>query len=144
MYGQASPFAPRHHRPGNVYTRVGLETEVHDASPHRLIAMLFDGLQSALAQAEGAIQTGQRELKASALGRAVRIIDEGLKSCLDLQQGGELAVQLQELYTYAGMRLLQANLHDDVEALREVRRLIEPVREAWNQIAPRGEHAAAA
>lgn len=136
MYGQASPFAPRHYRPGNVYTRVGLETEVHDASPHRLIALLFDGLFSALAQAEGALQAGQREIKCNAIGRAVRIVDEGLKSCLDLEQGGELAKQLQQLYLYAGVRLMQANLRDDVEALREVRGLLEPVREAWTQITP--------
>ncbi len=144
MYGQASPFAPRHYRPGNVYTRVGLETEVYDASPHRLIALLFDGLLAALAQAEGAMQAGQREIKGHALGRAVRIVDEGLKSGLDLERGGPLAAQLQQLYTYAGMRLVQANLRDDVEAIREVRKLIEPVREAWTQIAPRNEHAAAA
>lgn len=136
MYGQASPFAPRHYRPGNVYTRVGLETEVHDASPHRLIALLFDGLFSAIAQAEGALQSGQRELKGQAISRAVRIVDEGLKSGLNLEQGGPLADQLHQLYSYAGVRLVQANLHDDVEALREVRRLLEPVRDAWSQIAP--------
>lgn len=136
MYGQSSPFAPRHYRPGNVYTRVGLETEVHDASPHRLIAMLFDGLFSALAQAEGALQSGQRELKNQAISRALRIVDEGLKSGLNLEQGGPLAEQLHQLYSYAGVRLLQANLRDDAEALQEVRRLLEPVRDAWSQIAP--------
>lgn len=142
MFGQASPFAPRHYRPGNVYSRIGLETEVHDASPHRLIAMLFDGLFSNLAQAEGALAAGQRENKALALMRAVRILDEGLKGCLDLQGGGELAQQLQDLYAYASLRLTAANLRDDVEALREVRGLLEPVRDAWSQIAP--AHAAAA
>jgi flagellar protein FliS len=144
MYGQASPFTPRHYRPGNVYTRVGLETEVHDASPHRLIAMLFDGLLSAMAQAEGAIEAGQREIKTQALSRAVRIIDEGLKAGLNLEAGGALAAQLHGLYAYAGLRLTHANLHDDVEALREVRRLMEPVREAWDQIRPAVEHPVAA
>lgn len=144
MYGNASPFASRLQRPGNAYTRVGVETELHDASPHRLIAMLFDGLLAALAQAEGAIQSGQRELKATALMRGVRILDEGLKAGLNLEAGGPLADQLQGLYAYASLRLTQANLHDDVEAVREVRRLIEPVREAWSQIAPVAEHPAAA
>jgi flagellar protein FliS len=144
MYAQASPFAPRHHRPGNVYSRVGLETEVHGASPHRLISMLFDGLFSNLAQAEGAIAQGQREFKALALMRAVRILDEGLKSVLNLQEGGPLAEQLHGLYAYAGLRLTHANLRDDVEAIREVRKLLEPVREAWGQIAPTMEQPAAA
>jgi flagellar secretion chaperone FliS len=144
MYGNASPFASRLHRPGNVYTRVGLETEVHDASPHRLIAMLFDGFFSALAQAEGALLAGHRDLKANALTRAVRILDEGLKAGLNLGEGGALAGQLHELYAYASLRLTQVNLHDDLAGLREVRQLIEPVREAWGQIAPAAEQPAAA
>ena len=137
MYGQASPFAPRHYRPGNVYTRVGLETEVYDASPHRLIALLFDGLLAALAQAEGAMQAGQREIKGHALGRAVRIVDEGLSAPLNLEEGGALAADLRNLYTYIAMRLTQANLHNDEAALDECVRLIEPLRAAWTQIGDR-------
>jgi len=144
MYGQSSPFAPRHYRPSNMYSRVGLETEVHDASPHRLIAMLFDGLFSAIAQAQGAIESGQRELKARALSRAVRIIDEGLKAGLNLEAGGPLAQQLNELYAYATLRLTQANLRDDVEAILEVRSLLQPVRDAWGAIAPQADTTPAA
>lgn len=139
MYGQPSPFAPNHYRPSHVYSRVGLETEVHQASPHRLIAMLFDGLFDALLQAQGALENGQRELKARALSRAVRILDEGLKAGLNMEAGGPLAVQLSELYTYAGLRLTRANLHDDLDIILEVRRLLEPVREAWRAIAPQVE-----
>lgn len=144
MYGNASPFASRTQRPGNTYARIGVETQIHDASPHRLIAMLFEGLMSALAHAEGAIQSEQCDLKVNALMRAVRILDEGLKSGLNLQEGGPLAEQLNGLYAYASLRLTQANLHNDLEAIREVRRLLEPVREAWNQIAPAEAHPAAA
>jgi flagellar protein FliS len=106
--------------------------------------MLFEGLMTALAQAEGAIEAGQRDAKANALIRGVRILDEGLKAGLNLDEGGPLAEQLHGLYAYASLRLTQANLHDDVEAVREVRRLIEPVREAWGQIAPAADHPAAA
>ena len=144
MYGQASPFAPRHYRPSNMYSRVGLETEVHGASPHRLIGMLFDGLFDALAQAQGALAAGNRELKARALSRAVRIIDEGLKAGLNLEQGGELAQKLRELYSYTSLRLTQANLRDDLNLLLEVRELLLPVREAWSAIAPQVDTAPAA
>lgn len=136
MHGQPSPFAPSHYRPSHVYSRVGLETEVHQASPHRLIAMLFDGLFDALLQAQGALENGQRDLKARALSRAVRILDEGLKAGLNMEGGGTLAVQLSELYAYASLRLTRANLHDDMATILEVRRLLEPVREAWSAIAP--------
>jgi flagellar protein FliS len=119
-----------------MYSRVGLETEVHGASAHRLIGMLFDGLFDALAQAQGALSSGNRELKARTLSRAVRIIDEGLKASLNKEQGGELALQLTELYSYCCLRLTQANLRDDLSLLLEVRGLLLPVRDAWGAIAP--------
>lgn len=140
MYGQASPFSPRHQRPNNAYTRVGLETEVHDASPHRLIALLFDGLFANLAQAEGAMLSGQRELKTQALMRVVRILDEGLKAGLNMEEGGELALQLHGVYSFCTVRITHANLRDDLEALREVRRILTPVREAWGEITPAIDH----
>ncbi len=144
MYGQASPFAPRHQRANHAYSRVGLETEVHDASPHRLIAMLFEGLFANLAQAEGAMAAGQRELKTQALMRAVRILDEGLKAGLNMEQGGEIALQLHGIYSYCTVRVTHANLRDDVAALHEVRNILQPVREAWGQISPAAEQPAAA
>ena len=144
MYGNmSSPFAARNQR-ATLYAKVGLETDVQAASPHRLVAMLFDGGFDAMNQAVQAIQAGNVELKGRSLGRAVRILDEGLKAGLNLDQGGPLAEQLQGLYAYASVRLTQANLRDDVEAVREVRRLIEPVRDAWVQIAPATDQPAAA
>lgn len=139
MYGTSSPFASHQQRANHAYSRIGLETEVHSASPHRLIAMLFDGLFTALAQAQGALENQQREVKAHALTRAVRILDEGLKAGLDLQAGGALAAQLHELYAYAAVRLVQANARDDLAAIQEVRKLLEPVRDAWGAIAPQVE-----
>ena len=52
------------------------------------------------------------------------------------QDGGELAVQLKALYGYVTLRLTQANLNNDVAALDECVRLIEPVRQAWIAIGP--------
>jgi len=69
-----------------------------------------------------------------AIGRAGRIVDEGLKASLDMQGGGALAAELNELYAYVSLRLLHANLHNDADALDECRRLIRPLREAWAQI----------
>jgi flagellar protein FliS len=98
--------------------------------------MLWDGLFDALARAEGAIQAGQRDVKANALSKAVRILDEGLKAGLDLERGGALAQQLRDLYAYCSLRLTQANLKDDLAAMNEVRALLAPLRTAWSQITP--------
>ncbi len=135
MYSNtSSPFASRTPR-ATMYSKVGLETDVEAASPHRLVSMLFDGLFDAMNQAKGAIRNGNNEIKNRALSRSVRILDEGLKACLNMQVGS-LANDLSDLYAYTCMRLTRANLHSDIEAIEECQRLLTPVREAWAAIAP--------
>lgn len=134
MYGNlSSPFAARNQR-ASLYAKVGLETDVQAASPHRLVAMLFDGVFDAMQQAAAAIREGNVELKNRALSRAVRILDEGLRAGLNLSTG-KLATDLHELYGYVCMRLTQANLRNDLSAIEEAQRLLGPVREAWTAIA---------
>jgi len=142
MYASASPFSPRSSQGfSNAYRRVGIETGVESASPHRLVAMLFDGAIESIAQARGAMQAGQIEAKGRAIGRAARIVDEGLKSNLSAA-GGALASDLGELYAYVARRLLHANLHNDAAALDECQRLLEPLRQAWASIGPQADTAA--
>jgi flagellar protein FliS len=132
MFGSdysASPFGGR-----NAYQAVQVGTGVDGASPHQLIAMLFDGLIDCIAQARGAIRAGKIEEKGRAISRAVRIVDEGLKAGLNLKEGGALAAQLNDLYAYMALRLTQANLRSDEAALDECVQLIEPLRSAWAQI----------
>jgi flagellar secretion chaperone FliS len=134
MYGNlSSPFASRNQR-AHMYAKVGLETDVQSASPHRLVSMLFEGVFDAMNQAAGAIESRNIELKGRSLTRAVRILDEGLKAGLN-PQAGALAADLRELYIFVSMRLTQANLHSDLAAIDECRRVLSPVREAWAAIA---------
>jgi len=118
------------------YRQIGLETGVSGASPHHLIVMLFDGALEAIAQARGAIQQHQIEVKVKAITKALSIVDEGLKASLDLQSGGELALNLNNIYAYISTRLLHANLRNDDAALAECAALLMPLREAWVGIAP--------
>jgi flagellar protein FliS len=138
MYQQMSRFATPQNL-SNLYRRTSVEIDVNAATPHRLVQMLFDGLMEAFAQARGAIESGNVEQKARAIGRAVRILDEGLKAALNLKDGGRLAADLNDLYAYATLRLTQANLRNDLAALEECKRLIQPLREAWTEIGPKVE-----
>ena len=83
--------------------------------------------------------------KGQSLGKAVRIVEEGLKASLDRRAGGQLAGKLAQLYDYLSMRLLQANLRNDRAALDEVERLLADLRGAWAQIdqTPRSQAALA-
>ena len=140
----ASPLAVQRPAasPAGAYRPVDMETGTADASPHKLIQMLFDGLQDALARARGALQARQIEAKCKAIGQAARIVEEGLRAGLDLHAGGALAADLNALYAYLTLRLTHANLHNDAEALEECVRLVEPVRAAWAEIGPRVHEAA--
>lgn len=136
MQTTAMPFG-RPHQFANVYKQVGLESRVACASAHQLIQMLFDGFMEAITLAEAALEAGRMETKGQAIGQAVRILDEGLKAGLNLDAGGELAADLNDLYAYTAVRLTQANLRNDVALVRECKRLIAPLKEAWAEIGPR-------
>ena len=116
------------------YRQVGLETGVDAASPHQLVLMLIDGFQDSVSQARGAIAARDIEAKGRAIGRAVRIIEEGLRAGLNQDAGGSLAGSLDALYRYITLRLTQANSANDIAALEECTRLMEPVRSAWAAI----------
>lgn len=136
----AAARGPALRHPGGLYRQVGVESQLTMASPHALVAMLFDGFMEAVAMARGAMRDGRHDVKGQAIGRAVRIVEEGLRGGLDLQAGGSLARDLSELYAYLSLRLTQANLRNDEAALEECQRLVQPLREAWTSI---GDHPAA-
>lgn len=118
----------------NAYRRTGIATGVASASPHQLVLMLYDAALEAVRQAQLHMQSRQIAAKGAALGKAARIVEEGLKASIDHEAGGALASQLASLYDYVTLRLLQANLRNDEAALREAGRLLGDLRAAWAQI----------
>ena|SRR5688500_1892467 len=115
----------------NAYARVGLETGVLAASPHKLILMLFQGAHVALSSALAHMKSGQVTAKGEAISKAIAIINSGLQASLDIKAGGELAQQLNALYEYMARRLLQANVHNKPEYIEEVVHLLGELSEAW-------------
>ncbi|MFP5390423.1 MAG: flagellar export chaperone FliS [Gammaproteobacteria bacterium] len=118
----------------NAYAKVGIETGVTAASPHKLIVMLFDGALVSVNSAIMHMKAGNIADKGAAISKAIMIIDSGLRAALDKKAGGEIAEGLDALYEYMGARLLQANLKNQVEILEEVQRLLNDLRGAWNAI----------
>ncbi|VUZ26776.1 Flagellar secretion chaperone FliS [uncultured Comamonas sp.] len=128
----------------NAYRQVGAHSGVENASPHALIQMLFDGLFQSLNAARGAIQRGEVEEKGRHLGKAVRILQEGLAAGLDLEKGGELAGNLKLLYDYCVKQLTQANVRNDPALVEEVMGVLQPVAQGWKEIGPQGSATAGA
>ncbi|WP_372873822.1 flagellar export chaperone FliS [Pseudomonas sp.] len=115
------------------YQNVNTQAQAVDASPHRLIQMLMEGGLTRIAQARGAMERQQTAIKGELIGKAIAIIG-GLREGLDLQQGGELAANLDSLYQYMVSRLLEANVKNDAASLDEVAGLLRNVKSGWDAI----------
>ena len=116
------------------YQRVGVESLVDSANPQRLVLMLFDGARVAVTNARMQMKGGNTGEKGKAISQAIAIIDDGLRASLDLKAGGTLAKNLSDLYAYMTLRLLHANLKNDIAALEEVSMLLEQLGGAWETI----------
>jgi flagellar protein FliS len=115
------------------YGKVGVQTEVESASPHRLIQMLMEGALARMVAAKGHMARGETAAKGERLGWAISIV-EGLRVSLDHEAGGEVAANLDRLYEYIGRRLVEANLRNDPEIIDEVRGLLLRIKEGWDGI----------
>lgn len=93
--------------------------------------MLYAGARAAIAQARLHLEAGRIVERGQAIGKAIRIVDEGLKLGLNQNAGGEVAANLARLYDYITRTLLTANLKADKEQLDIADRLLADLSEAW-------------
>jgi flagellar secretion chaperone FliS len=117
------------------YQTVNVNAQVSEADPHRLIQMLMEGGLQRIAQAKGAMQFNNVQLKGELIGKAIGIVG-GLRDSLDFANGGEVAANLDSLYAFMVQRLSIANLKNDAAILDEVAALLRDVKEGWDGIRP--------
>jgi flagellar protein FliS len=120
------------------YQSISAHGGVAGADPHRLVLMLMDGALERLGIARGCIERcgrGDVGRKAQLLSQCVSIIGE-LRGGLNLQQGGELARNLSDLYEYMTRQLLRANVDNNAGYIAEVQGLLGEIRSAWIAIGP--------
>ena len=110
------------------YQQTNAATAVMDASPHQLTLLLLKAFLDKLAVAKGAMDRGDIVLRTDSTRKAV--------DTLKLEQGGEIASQLDRLYEFSISNLIEANVNKDANKLEEVRGVINEIYEAWLEIAP--------
>ncbi|MBK1726880.1 flagellar export chaperone FliS [Halorhodospira neutriphila] len=123
------------HRGINQYQQVGTYSSAAYADPYRLVQLLMDGFLDRVAQARGAMERNQIATKGELISKSISILD-GLRSGLDHERGGDIAGNLEELYTYMQRRLVEANAQNRVEHLDEVASLMREIKSAWDAIPP--------
>lgn len=120
-------------RNANLYRQTRAQGSVEGADHHQLIALLLDGLVERIHQARGHMLHKDMPAKGNAFSKAIGILGE-LRRSLDHSIEPVLTGRLDSLYEYITRRLLHAQLKDDLAALDESERLIEPIRKAWHAI----------
>jgi flagellar secretion chaperone FliS len=110
------------------------QTQVQSRTPLELVVMLYDGALTFLSQARDAIDRGDIAARRDASTRALAIVSE-LQSTLNMEQGGEIARRLDELYAYVNSRILQAAADNAVGPLDDASRVLATLRDSWLAIA---------
>jgi|307.fasta_scaffold27457_2 flagellar protein FliS len=131
-------FTAAFNQGARAYARVGVETGVAAADPHRLVEMLFDGALAKIAIAREAIFARDTARRGEAVSQAITIISQGLRASLDHEVGGSIAAQLDALYDYMTVRLVQGGANNHAANLDEVAGLLGELRAAWTAIRPAG------
>jgi len=115
---------------------------VAEASPARLVQIMFEHILAQLAAAQGSMERIKDNLplsevisKGKSLGKAIRLINQ-LNATLDMERGREIAENLRALYVYMLARLTLANAINDARIVAEVASLVRKVKSGWDQIVP--------
>ncbi|MCO7226148.1 flagellar export chaperone FliS [Pleionea sp. CnH1-48] len=115
------------------YSKMSTVTSVESADPHRLIQLLIEGAIEKINKAKYFMMKDNIAKKGEHISWSISIID-GLRSSLDLSQGGSVAQNLDSLYDFCTYHLCQANLENDIDKLDEVLAVMNNIREGWEGI----------
>nr|AAY87254.1 predicted flagellar protein [uncultured bacterium BAC17H8] len=119
----------------NAYKNANREAVAESEDPQALIMVLLDELLRAM-RAYVTIVEKQDDAKARKndnLTRSLTII-YGLQSCLNFEEGGEIAENLFKLYEYSRIQLLNASATGETVGMNAAIQAISDIREAWSMM----------
>lgn len=104
------------------------------SSPAKLVAMLFDRAIRAMNEAMLCIDSGDIQGRCKNNKKTFDIINH-LDMTLDMEQGGEVAKNLANLYGFILRKLPEIDFKNDKNVAQEVINLLTPIRDSWNELA---------
>ena len=116
--------------PGARYGAIDLAGRIESASPHGLVAILFEELGVAITLVAGCKNP---QLQAQALSRALNIL-QSLDGSLDYERGGEVAQTLSRVYDQARTLLLTGVREGQPERIAQAGSIIAEIADGWRQI----------
>ena len=106
-------------------------------APLKQIVLLYDGAIRRIKEARQAIEQRRVNERHTAVEKASAIVD-ALHAALDHERGGEIAAQLDRIYTYVSFRLQRVNLDNDPAICDELVARLSELRTSWAEIAGPG------
>jgi flagellar protein FliS len=109
------------------------QTQVTTVDKGRLIIILYEGAIRFIREAIKAQEAGDIPTKASSINRALDIITE-LNQSLNMQEGGDIAVNLRRIYKFWNDHLLKAKVSRDGQGLTDVESMMVSLAQAWQVV----------
>ena len=129
MFGAPSRFSA----PGARYRDIDVAARVEGATPHGLIAIMFDELLKGLDTLAAAETVRDLARRNAAQARVISLL-HGLEAGLDYRAGGEIAENLGRIYREARRLLTNPPGVDRKSALTQARDMISTISGAWASI----------
>ena len=104
--------------------------QIMTATPEALTLMLYNGCLKFIKEGADALTEKNYEAANTSLQKAQNIISEFR---VTLNMDYEISHQLMPLYNYAYDRLVEGNLDDNFDAIKEATDIITELRDAWAQ-----------
>lgn len=118
------------------------KTSVETARDIDLVIMCYEKAIQSLTQAQSHYEKDEFEEKAKKLQKALDIITH-LQGCLNFEKGGQIARNLDALYTYMNKRMLEADIKHDPEGFCDVIKIMDELKGAWEEISSQPENGVA-
>ena len=118
----------------NNATQIYVAQQITRASPAQLVHMLYDRAINCLKASQRAIEAKDIQARCNANVRAMEIIQH-LGDTLDLELGGEIARNLQEIYMFSLRHLMDVDRNNDPKPAQDVIDLLTPLRDSWKELA---------
>jgi len=115
------------------YQNAYKKASVNTLDQNKLIIMLYDGAIKNASFAVEHMKSGEIEKVHNCLIKAKNIVTE-LMATLNMEQGGDVAKNLQSLYSYMFSQLIEANMEKKIQPILVVIDLLKELRSAWVQI----------
>lgn len=122
-----------HRKALKAYEQAEQDFVVEGADSHRLVELLFTELLSSIDRAMLAVETKDLIGRSRAQSKALTIVVT-LAGSLDFERGEPVATTLANIYEWARRELIASNKDKPVERLKEVRRCMADIAEAWSMI----------